>query len=95
MSTLCLTSIISKNHDIICAQIDTDFVLLDPNKNIFCTINATGSALWNLLENNALTLEELYQYFCNNYKVSNEECLKDLTQFIKEMVKQGLLFLAD
>ena len=95
MTTLCSTSIISRNHDIAYTQIDTDFVLLEPNTNIFCNVNPTGAALWALLENNALTLDALCKYICNNYRVSEEECLKDVTQFVEEMLDQNLFIIAN
>ena len=94
MNTLCLTSIISRNHAIAYTQIDTDFVLLEPNTNIFCNVNPTGAALWTLLKNNALTLDALCKYICNNYRVSEEICLKDVTQFVEEMVAQNLFCLS-
>ncbi len=42
MNTLCLTSIISRNHDVAYTQIDTDFVLLEPNINTFYNVSPTA-----------------------------------------------------
>ena len=95
MNTLCLTSKISRNHDVAYTQIDTDLVMLELEMNMFCNVNPTGAVLWTLLENNTLSLDELCKHVHKHYEVTDNECRNDVTQFVEEMAALKLLIITN
>ena len=95
MNTLCLTSKISRNNDVAYTQIDSDMVILEPNMNNFCKLNPTGAELWNLLEQEELTLQEMCKHLHANYEITEEQCVEDVKKFIEDMALQQLLIVTN
>lgn len=95
MNTLQQTSIISRNPEVTYTQIDQEMVMLEPEKAVFCNLNPMGSVLWSLLKNSALSLETLCNHIHQHYEVTEDQCVKDVTQFINEMVALNLLMVTN
>ena len=82
--------LISRNPEVCAAELDGEICLFEPVKAEYLNLNATGSAIWNLLEEPA-TLDLLLTELQNRYAVDATTCRQDTELFISEALKRGML----
>ena len=82
--------LISRNPEVCAAELDGEICLFEPVKAEYLNLNATGSAIWNLLEEPA-TVDLLVTELQNRYAVDAATCRQDTEVFISEALKRGML----
>lgn len=55
------------------------------------SVNETGAFLWELLQKEELTKEELLCAVCKRYEVDREEARRDIEEFLEAMRERGIL----
>lgn len=81
---------ISRNPDVCAAELDGDICLFNPVKAEYLNLNATGSAIWNLLEQ-PTELDQLLNELQNRYAVEPDTCRQETKAFINEAINRGML----
>lgn len=87
-------SMLTRNPDIIFSEIDGETVMMDLNFEDYFGMDTIGSRVWQLLEKE-LTIEQLCNTLMDEYEVSYETCLKDLTTFLKALAEQEMISILD
>ena len=71
---------------------DGSGVLLHLENKIYYSLNATGSFIWKLLEDqDELSEEVLLESVVDNFDVETKEAKEDLDDFIVDLSKEGLI----
>ncbi|MGH2870781.1 MAG: PqqD family protein [Solirubrobacteraceae bacterium] len=71
-------------------EIDGEVVVLDLDESNYLGLNATGSALWRLLQGGA-TEEELVAGLLQEFEASNDNARADVRSFLDTCLEQGLI----
>ena len=95
MNKVCMTSIVSRNPDIVYTQIDNEMIMLDPKDQLFYGVNSIGAELWSLLEKQPLSVTEICSHVEMHYEVLETHYVGDVLSFIESMVNQNMLLLTE
>ena len=82
--------LIARNPEVCAAELDGEICLFEPEKAEYLNLNATGSAIWNMLEEPA-EVEQLLAALHNRYSVDADTCRQETEAFISEALKRGML----
>ena len=82
--------LIARNPEVCAAELDAEICLFEPVKAEYLNLNATGSAIWNLLEQ-PIEVEQLLTALQSRYAVDASTCRQDTEAFISEALKRGML----
>jgi len=80
----------TRNPDLAARVILNEAYLVVPETNMMYVLNEPGSVLWSALES-PKTEEELTDALCEVFEVSWDEALKDVREFLEEMVNTHLI----
>jgi hypothetical protein len=84
------TTVIVRSGAPLTAKIDDEVVMLDTRQSSYFGLDATGSAIWELLDE-PRAVEELCAQLVERYEVDADTCLRDVLPFLDELVGAGLL----
>lgn len=82
---------ISKNPDIIETSIDGVFLILDPVKHAYYTLNEVGVHIWHFLQSHPVTFESICDYLQEKYRLERDESERHAYVFIESMVAKKIL----
>ncbi len=91
MNQLLLDRKISKHPEVCASCVDNELILMGPEDNIYYRINATGMMIWNFMESNSRTVNELVAYITNYYAVEESLVLKGVHGFIVLMLEKKIM----
>ncbi len=91
MNTLNLTQPFSLTQDPVFVQINDEIVVMSPKDDQNYALNPVGAALWNLLESQSMTQEEMADYLTQIYEVDKEQAMADVSAFIQTMMDHDLV----
>ena len=74
--------LLRRNPDICAAELDGEVCLFNPENAEYLNLNATGSSIWNLLENPA-DLDDLLAELQARYEVDEATCRHETGQFVE------------
>jgi len=81
---------LSRNPTICAAELDGEICLFHPDNAEYLNLNATGSAVWSLLEA-PLNREQLLAQLLERYAVEEAICRRDTEAFLAEAIERGML----
>lgn len=81
---------LSRNPTICAADLDGEICLFHPDNAEYLNLNATGSAVWTLLEA-PLNREQLLAQLLERYAVEETTCRRDTEAFLAEAIERGML----
>lgn len=83
--------LLRRNPDVCAAELDGEVCLFHPDTAQYLNLNATGSAIWNLLEAPA-ERETLVAHLLDRYAVEESMCRRDTDTFLAQALAFGMLF---
>jgi hypothetical protein len=81
---------LSRNPAICAAELDGEICLFHPTNAEYLNLNATGSAIWNLLET-PMPREQLLACLLERFAVESATCRRDTAAFLAEAIDRGML----
>ena len=81
---------LSRNPDICAAELDGEICLFHPDNAQYLNLNATGSAVWTLLDA-PMDREQLLAQLLQRYAVEEATCTRDTEAFLAEAIASGML----
>lgn len=81
---------LSRNPSICAAELDGEICLFHPTNAEYLNLNATGSAIWNLLET-PMPREQLLACLLERFAVEPAICQRDTDAFLAEAIARGML----
>jgi hypothetical protein len=82
--------LLQRNPAICAAELDGEVCLFHPDNAEYLNLNATGSAIWTLLET-PLTADDLIERLLERYAVDEQTCRQDTDQFLSQALERGML----
>ena len=79
-----------RNPDVYAATLDGEVCLFNPKREEYLNLNATGTSIWILLENQS-NLEDLVETLQTMYNVDPVTCRLETERFIDEALERGML----
>jgi len=81
---------LSRNPAICAAELDGEICLFHPDNAVYLNLNATGSAVWTLLDA-PMEREQLLAQLLERYGVEEAICRRDTEAFLAEAIERGML----
>jgi len=81
---------LSRNPAICAAELDGKICLFHPDNAEYLNLNATGSAVWSLLDA-PMDREQLLAQLLERYAVEETTCRRDTEAFLAEALDRGML----
>ncbi|MFM7642056.1 MAG: PqqD family protein [Cyanobium sp.] len=79
-----------RNPVICAAELDGEVCLFHPERGEYLNLNASGSAIWNLLDS-PLEREELIRQLLERYAVDEADCRRDTETFLTGALEREML----
>lgn len=84
------TSILKRNSDIVCSEVDGETVMMDLNFENYFGMKSVGTRIWQLLDSE-ISFGSLCEQLINEYEVSEKQCKEDVTRFLVELYEQEMV----
>lgn len=81
---------LSRKAAVVGADVADEAILLDIDSGYFFQLNRTGARVWAFVEQ-PQTMAALCEHMAASYKVDVEQCRRDLTEFVADLVERGVL----
>jgi hypothetical protein len=89
MSPVPSTTLITRNPDLVAAEVDGDLVMMSVEQGEYFGITGVGSRVWELLAA-PTTVADLTRVICAQYAVDEATCQADMQAFVEELIQLGL-----
>ncbi|MDF2844274.1 MAG: hypothetical protein K0R00_2700 [Herbinix sp.] len=83
-------TLITRKEDIMATNLDGEIVMMNIDTGNYYSLGKTGSMIWNILEE-SMEVRELVNKLMELYQVSEQRCEVEVMNFVKEMLKEGLI----
>ena len=90
MSTISIECVIQRSDDIVCGVVDSDMMMMSIENGKYYQLNPSAGRIWNMLEQ-PMTISGLCDKLCKEFKVTPEDCRKDVLPFLEELVSRKIL----
>lgn len=81
---------LQRNPVICAAELDGEVCLFHPDRGEYLNLNASGSAIWNLLDT-PLEREELIARLLELFEVEEADCRRDTESFLARALERDML----
>jgi hypothetical protein len=78
-------------HDPVFTQIDDEVVLISPRDDQNYALNPVGTALWNMLKSQPMSMEDMVHDLQQIYDVEDTRALTDIAAFLQTMLDHQLV----
>lgn len=79
-----------KKEDLVCEQIDDEFIVFDTKNEQFFEFSGVGNDIWRCLEK--MTPEEISQFLSMEYDIEQETALNDILIFLNDLLNKHLIY---
>ena len=79
-----MTSVVVRSQEILASDIDGEIVMMSIREGTYSGLDATGSEIWDLLEN-PRPVSEICEILMERYNVERERCQEDVLAFLNDM----------
>jgi hypothetical protein len=83
-----------RNNKTISGRLHDELVMMDIEQGKYFSLNPVATRIWDLLEN-YLGIDELCSQLMEEYDVDSEQCTNEVEEYLKEMMKLGLVLKED
>lgn len=90
MTTLTLSTPISRNADLLAADMDGETVMMSIERGEYYGIGGVGTRVWELLAQ-PTSIAEIIRSICAEYEVDEAACRADMQAFVEKLVQNGLI----
>ena len=83
-------TLITRNPNLVAAEIDGDLVMMSVEQGEYFGITGVGSRVWELLAT-PTTVADITRVICTEYAVEETACQADMQTFVEELIQLGLV----
>lgn len=87
-------TVVVATRDEVSCKLGEEAAILGLKNSVYYGLNAVGARIWELLRE-PKSLEEVQSAILNEYDVSLEQAERDLRQFLRGMMAEGLIKLSE
>lgn len=81
---------LARVEGLVASEVNGETVILSIESGHFFHLNVTGSRIWDLFDA-PMTFGELCAALRQRFAVDDDQCRRDVTEFVERMMAQGLL----
>lgn len=89
-----LTSVISRNEDILVTDLDGEMCMLNISKGKYYGLNTVGTRIWQLIEK-PISIEKIVSTLMSEYTVDFNTCREQVIHFLEELVDEEIIKTAE
>ena len=79
-----------RNNKTISGRLLDEMVMMDIEKGKYFSLNPVATHIWDLIEK-PMGIEELCAVLMEEYEVSHDQCLSEVREHLREMVRLGIV----
>ncbi|MDD5711442.1 MAG: lasso peptide biosynthesis PqqD family chaperone [Smithellaceae bacterium] len=83
-------TLVVRAEGIVATAMDGQWVMMSVENGRYYSLDPVGSRIWDLIKS-PLTVNELVATLLTEYEVEEEQCRTNVTIFLNEMIKKGLV----
>jgi hypothetical protein len=87
-------SLVSVADRVIGAELDGEYVMLDPDSGYYYGLNEVGTVVWQFLDR-PRSVADIVAHVCGRFDVGPEQCLADVTALVRELASRRLVVVSD
>ena len=92
MDELDMNNSYCRNPNIVAAEMDGDFVMMNVESGEYYSIRGSGARIWDLAER-PVTESEIVETLCDECEVDESTCRADVRKFLDESLEAGLIMM--
>ena len=73
------------------ALLDEEICIFDPNTAKYHNLNSTATFIWQILEKNVLSSEEIVDKLLKEYDVEREVCVNEIKKYLHSLLSESLI----
>lgn len=81
--------------DVLSSKIDEEVILMSLKGEYYFGLDPVGSRIWELLDQQPSTIDELVQLLVDEYEVDEPTCRNDAQKFIDDMSEKKLIHVVE
>ena len=81
--------------EVLSSKIDEEVILMSLKGEYYFGLDPIGSSIWELLEQQPLSINELVKILVEEYEVDEQTCREDVKKFIDDMSDKKLILQAE
>ena len=89
------SSVVKLSNEQIAAELSGSTVVLHVANGVYYKLNEVGTHVWKQLEGGAHPVRELVLAVMKEYAVDRERCEADIVALLEDLLKRGLIDLAE
>ena len=90
MSEISRQSKVARNAEVLHREVEGETVLLDADSGTYYTLNETGSAIWEMIEE-PTPLTAVHANLLETFDVSDEDAWNGILTLVADLAEQGLV----
>jgi len=83
-------SYVKRNNEVFASEIDDEVVMMNIDTGKYYGMDAIGSRIWELIEDE-IQVKDLIDKLMEEYDVEEEQCRKDVLEFLNQLNANKLL----
>ncbi|MFT6136953.1 MAG: hypothetical protein ACJARP_000504 [Vicingaceae bacterium] len=91
MKSIKLANVITKNENVLSSEIDGDIVMMNIESGKYVSMNAVGSEIWKMLENESVSVNQVSENLIKLFNVGQEQCEKETLTFCSKLFEENLI----
>ncbi len=90
MTNLTLNTSLTRDPDLVCAEMDGDLVMMSIENGEYYGIGGVGTRIWELLDQ-PTTIQQLVETIKTEFDIQEDRCRDDVLSFSEKLFELGLI----
>ena len=90
MTNLTLNTSLTRDPDLVCAEMDGDLVMMSIENGEYYGIGGVGTRIWELLDQ-PTTIQQLVETIKTEFDIEEDRCRDDVLSFSEKLFELGLI----
>ncbi len=90
MTNLTLNTCLTRDPDLVCAEMDGDLVMMSIENGEYYGIGGVGTRIWELLDQ-PTTIQQLVETIKTEFDIEEDRCRDDVLSFSEKLFELGLI----
>lgn len=80
----------SRNTKTISGKLHDELVMMDPDRGKYFALNPVATRIWDILDQ-PREIRQICSVLITEYEVSEDQCIREVSEYIDEMIRLGLV----
>lgn len=94
MNEFTQTALFVRSNDLLASDMDGDVVMMSIERGEYFGLNVVGARIWQALSK-AVTVSEIATAICAEFEVAQDQCERDVQEFLKDCIAKSIVVPVD